>query len=172
MKKVLLSCAVAAIALNACSSYTGTGSVAISKAGTIALIPFVNQSNTPLASENVQTIVGSELASKGVQYISFENENNVDDLKNILDDGYKLKQAKEWLKTQSYNYVISGSVDEWNYKAGLDGEPVVSVTIKVTDATGKVIFTKTGSRSGFGHESLNGAGQKVVSNILDDVKLN
>src|SRR5574344_1460908 len=172
MKKVLLSCAVAAIALNACSSYTGTGSFDISKAGTIALIPFVNQSNTPLASENVQTIVGSELASKGVQYISFENENNVDDLKNILDDGYKLKQAKEWLKTQSYNYVISGSVDEWNYKAGLDGEPVVSVTIEISDANGKVLYKKTGSRSGFGRESLNGAGQDVIEKILSDISYN
>ncbi|MDY6464996.1 MAG: hypothetical protein SPK65_00240, partial [Succinivibrio dextrinosolvens] len=75
----------------------------------------------------------------------------------------------DWLKTVSHNYVISGSVDEWNYKAGLDGEPVVSVTIRIKDINGNVVYEKTGSRSGFGRESLNGAGQKVVENILSDI---
>ena len=47
--------------------------------------------------------------------------------------------------------------------------PVVSVTIRIKDVNGNVVYEKTGSRSGFGRESLNGAGQKVVENILSDI---
>jgi polysaccharide biosynthesis protein PelC len=160
------------LSLNACSSYRGTDKLVISQGSTFALMPFDNQSNTPMAAQNVKNIVSSELVARNLKYVTFENTQEPEDLKSILDDNFEKRQAKEWLNTASYNYVLLGSVDEWNYKAGLDGEPVVSVTIEISDANGKVLYKKTGSRSGFGRESLNGAGQDVIEKILSDISYN
>ncbi|MEI8642045.1 hypothetical protein P4S68_16985 [Pseudoalteromonas sp. Hal099] len=38
----------------------------------------------------------------------------------------------QWLSTQQTDYVLSGSIEEWRYKAGLDGEPVVALTLSLT----------------------------------------
>lgn len=172
MKKLLLTTAASVALLTGCSSYTGTDNMETSKSATFALIPFVNHSNTPLAEQNVKAIVNSVLTQKGAKVVVYENSNETEDLKSLLDENYDRKEALKWLSGISYNYVITGSVDEWDYKAGLDGEPVVSVTIEIKDTDSKSVFVKTGSRSGFGRESLNYSGQVVVSNILDDLKLN
>ena len=165
MRKLTFIILAAIVSLTGCSTYRGSNGITVSNGSTFAVMPFVNQSNTPLAAENV----GSELSAKNISYVAYESADEPKDLKSILDDSYTTRKANEWLKTVSYNYVISGSVDEWNYKSGLDGEPVVSVTVRVKDVNGNVVYEKTGSRSGFGRESLNGAGQKVVENILGDI---
>lgn len=169
MRNLYFTVIAAAVALSGCSTYRGTNGISVTNGSTFAVMPFVNQSNTPLAAENVATIVCSELSAKNINYVAYESADEPKDLKSILDDSYTTRKANEWLKSVSHNYVISGSVDEWNYKAGLDGEPVVSVTVRVKDVNGNVVYEKTGSRSGFGRESLNGAGQKVVENILGDI---
>ncbi len=158
-----------ALALSACSSYRGSDALKVAPGSTFAVVPFVNHSNTPLAAENVAAIVGSELRARHINYIAYDNPEEPQDLKSLLDDSYQSKQAQKWLSNVSYSYVVCGSVDEWNYKAGLDGEPVVGITIRVKDKNGAVVYEKTGSRSGFGRESLNLAGQKVVENILSDI---
>lgn len=172
MKKTVITCALALAVLSGCSTYRGTESVNLSRNATFALIPFVNHSNTPMAGENVKTIVSSELKARGLRAVVFENTAEPQDLKSLLDENFESRQAEEWLKNVSCNYVVTGSVDEWNYKAGLDGEPAVSVTVEIRDENGAVLFQKTGSRSGFGRESLNLAGQKVVEELFDGVKLN
>ncbi|WP_406017631.1 hypothetical protein [Succinivibrio sp.] len=169
MRKLTFIILAAIVSLTGCSTYRGSNGVTVSNGSTFAVMPFVNQSNTPLAAENVGTIICSELSAKNINYVAYESADEPKDLKSILDDSYTTRKANDWLKTVSHNYVISGSVDEWNYKAGLDGEPVVSVTIRIKDVNGNVVYEKTGSRSGFGRESLNGAGQKVVENILSDI---
>lgn len=172
MKKIVLTCALALIALNGCSTYRGTENVSLSSKATFALIPFVNHSNTPMAGDNVKTIVSSELKARNMRAVTFESVDEPQDLKSILDENFERRQAEEWLKNISCNYVITGSVDEWNYKAGLDGEPAVSITVEIRDANGAVLFQKTGSRSGYGRESLNLAGQKVVEKLFDGISLN
>lgn len=172
MKKTLAICAVALAALSGCSTYRGTESVNLSRNATFALVPFVNHSSTPMAGDNVKTIVSSELKARGLRSLVFETVEEPQDLKSLLDENFERRQAEGWLENAVYDYVISGSVDEWNYKAGLDGEPAVSVTVEIADKNGAVLFQKTGSRSGFGRESLNLAGQKVVEKLFDDVNLN
>ncbi len=46
----------------------------------------------------------------------------VNDLSSILDSSAKRKNAKAWLASQNVDYVITGSIEEWHYKSGLDGE--------------------------------------------------
>ncbi|MGN0914811.1 MAG: hypothetical protein ACI4NE_00450 [Succinivibrio sp.] len=169
MKKNLILVAMACIALSACSSYSGSSSLIAGQNDKFVLIPFVNHSNTPMASKNVETIVSSVMKEKGMRYTAYNSENEALDLKDLLDDNFDRKQALEWMKSVEYTYVVTGSVDEWNYKSGLDGEPVVSVTVEIRDRSGAVVYQKTGSRSGFGRESLNTSGQNVISNIFDDI---
>ncbi|SMP08373.1 hypothetical protein SAMN06265339_0616 [Desulfurobacterium pacificum] len=102
-----------------------------------AVVPFTNYSETPLAGSRVAAILYGVLKSKGY---------NVD-LVNGAEKGDLIKEG--------YRCVISGYVNEWRYKVGIDGEPAVSVTYVVKDLkTGKKLASGSLSATEWGNKSL------------------
>lgn len=90
----------------------------------------------------------------------------------LLDDQERLATALDWARRQKLDYVISGSVEEWQYKNGLDGEPAVGISLRVLEpATGRVLWSSSGARAGWSRESLAGAAQKVLGELVDDLRL-
>lgn len=167
MKKVFL--ALSLMALAGCSTYQIPSESTFPANSTFAVMPIANYSNSPLAAEKVEQLISTELFAKNISHIVYKSSEE-DDLQTILDDSKKQQKAEQWLENQNANLVITGSVNEWNYKAGLDGEPVVGLTLEIRNAkSGQVYWKASGNRSGWGRESLNGAGQKVVEKLLDDV---
>lgn len=77
-----------------------------------------------------------------------------------------LKKLFEEAKKRA-NYVIFGSVNEFRYKTGIDGEPVVSITLRVYDTkTERIIYTGTASASGWAYESLGTIAQRILNNLV------
>jgi hypothetical protein len=77
-----------------------------------------------------------------------------------------------WANQQNLRYAVTGSVDEWRYKSGLDGEPAVGITLNIVDLqTQEVIWTSTGARSGWGREGVAMAARTLLSDLLDDLPL-
>jgi hypothetical protein len=67
---------------------------------------------------------------------------------------------------------MTGAVDEWRYKVGVDGEPAVGLVLQVIDlGTGNVVWTATGARSGWSREALSAVGQKLMRDLLGDLSL-
>ena len=67
---------------------------------------------------------------------------------------------------------MSGSVEEWQYKNGLDGEPAVGLSLRVLDArTGQVLWSNSGARAGWSRESLAGSAQKVLNTLIGDLRI-
>lgn len=164
---LLLSC----LALSACSTYQVPDSPTFTISGPWAIMPMENHSNTPLASQKAEQLLATELYVKGVATIQYPATIN-QDLRSILDFSSKQQQAQQWLATQPIEYVISGSIEEWHYKSGLDAEPAVGVTIEVKSAqTGEVYWRASGSRSGWGRESVTGTGQIVIEQLLDGLNI-
>ncbi|MCM0290554.1 hypothetical protein FCG81_18730, partial [Pseudomonas aeruginosa] len=61
---------------------------------------------------------------------------------------------------------------EWQYKNGLDGEPAVGVSLQVLEpASGRVLWSTSGARAGWSRESLAGAAQKVLRELVGDLRL-
>ncbi|MGB0495721.1 MAG: hypothetical protein ACPGJI_05130 [Kangiellaceae bacterium] len=166
------SFALAVVAsLFSCSQYQIADSPSIKKSRTWIIMPLENNSNQPLATEKVEALLDTALFSLGVD-VQMYPKSQVTDLISILDNQSRKLKANEWLVTQEATYVISGSVNEWHYKNGLDGEPAVSITLELIDKTTKnVLWKASGSRSGWGRESLTGAGQIVIEELLDGLDI-
>src|SRR5690606_10564968 len=82
------------------------------------------------------------------------------------------KQALEWAQNSGARYALTGSVQEWRYKVGLDGEPVVGLTLNLIDLSdASVVWSATGSRSGWSRSSLAGVGQTLIKDMLDSISV-
>ena len=170
MKKLII--AIFAMFLACCSSYQISTSPEF-KAGTVwAIMPMTNNSNTPLASEKTEQILHTLLFAQSVEVIQYPTI-KFKDLASILDDSAKQTRAQSWLQSQPVKYVITGSVEEWQYKSGLDGEPAIGISLRILDnQTKKIIWRASGSRAGWGRESLSATGQIVIQELLDGLELN
>lgn len=169
MKKIIL--AITLMMISACSSYQIPESPELSVQQPWALMPMENLSNSPLASKKVEQLLSSQLFARGVSHVLYPQYEKTD-LQSILDDSLEQRKAKEWLVNQNVQYVITGSVDEWNYKSGLDGEPAVGITLEVkSKQTGETLWKASGSRAGWGRESLSGSGLDVIEKLLSGLQL-
>jgi hypothetical protein len=65
-----------------------------------------------------------------------------------------------------------GSVQEWRYKVGIDGEPAVGVTMKVLDlSTGQIVWSVSGAKSGWSRQALSAVAQSLLTEMFDGLPL-
>ena len=57
-----------------------------------------------------------------------------------LADRRNQEAALTWAKTTGAKYAVAGSVDEWRYKVGLDGEPATGISLNVIDLTSGQVY--------------------------------
>jgi polysaccharide biosynthesis protein PelC len=135
-----------------------------------ALLPIANHTETPQAGLRCEAIIESVLRTKGVRQLErYPAELNADTLLEPAERKLA-EQAVAWAKARGARYVISGSVEEWRYKVGVDGEPAVGLALTVTDlTTGGVIYSASGGKSGWSREALSAVAQKLVKDLLADL---
>ena len=67
---------------------------------------------------------------------------------------------------------MSGSVEEWRYKVGVDGEPAVGLSYTVVDLdSGAVVYSAAGGKSGWSREALSAVAQKLARELLSGLQL-
>ena len=162
--------AMVALLASGCSSFSGSDSPEFSSAAQWGLVPLVNYSQAPQAGERSEQILLSVLSAKGLQprVYPLTGQGNMA----LLDDRERLNAGIEWARKQKLDYVISGSVEEWQYKNGLDGEPAVGISLRVIEpASGRVLWSTSGARAGWSRESLAGTAQKVLDEMVVDLRL-
>ena len=166
-----LTIALTLLGLTACATYHVPDSVTLYSNKTWVIMPMQNHSNTVLAAEKVERILRAQLYKKGVNaelYPAMENN----DLASILDTSIKQNHAKDWLLQQNADYIITGSIEEWHYKSGLDGEPAVGISLEIISADKQTVYWRaTGSRSGWGRESVSRTGHIVLETLLDGIDI-
>lgn len=165
-----LTLALAALLAASCTTYTGPGSPSLPRSAQWGLVPMVNYSQTPQAGERSEQILVSSLTRKGLQPRLYPHVPQGELA--LVDDRERLAAALRWARQQRLDYVVSGSVEEWQYKNGLDGEPAVGISLRVIDpASGQVLWSRSGARAGWSRESLSGAAQKVIDSLVDELRL-
>ncbi len=153
-----------------CTTFTEPGGTALPREASWGLVPIVNYSQAPQAGERAEQILLSVLAERGLHPRHYPVEGKSD--LPVLDDRDRLSTALAWARAERLDYVISGSVEEWQYKSGLDGEPAVGVSLQVVEpASGRVVWSNSGARSGWSRESLAGAAQKVLRELAGALRL-
>ncbi len=139
-------------------------------AGRWVLLPVLNYSSEPRAGERSEAMLGTLLHMRGVKKLTlYPNMISADGLPE-LNERKRFDQARQWAKSQGFQYGVTGVINEWRYKSGLDAEPAVGFTLQLINVrTGGVVWSGTAARSGWGRESLSGDAQKVLHQLVDAI---
>ena len=128
------------------------------------VLPFENNTETPLAGIRASKIAEAVLISHGfniTEKIYKQKEYTAEEIKNLL------KKAKE----EGYRYAVLGSVNEWRYKTGIDGEPAVNLTMRIVDLTNnKTVWSGVASKSGMGYSSIGTLAQDLINELADNIE--
>lgn len=161
--KILLFLITIVLLNYSCSTVVNQSSQKIEKKGKLyTVIPFENNTETPLAGLRVASIVEGVATSKGYNlksniYLKEQKEYTYEDINKIIEE----------MKSLDVDYVITGSVNEFRYKTGIDGEPAVSITLKVYDLrNSNMVLVNVGSKTGWSHESITTVAQKLINKLL------
>ncbi len=171
MQRGMKAATVAALAvvLAACGTVRQSGTPPLTSSDQIVLASMANYTETPDAGNSAGSIAANALRAAGVDVRQaplatangsasalFSSSNRAD-----------VERTMTWARSQKARYVLSGAVEEWRYKTGVDGEPVVGVTFELTDVdSGKVVWSATGTKSGFSRSSLSTIATRLIFTTL------
>lgn len=137
----------------------------------IVIGPIANHSDTPLANRQVESMITGLMQTKGFKAIRpFPRKPSCDKLIFCADETQPQQQLIAWARANHASYLLTGSVNEWRYKVGLDGEPVAGVTLLLINVnTGKTVWTSVGSIIGGSRSGLDVVGQRLLVCLLNNI---
>ena len=137
-----------------------------------ALLPFINNTETPYAAERAEAITQALLYAGGLQKVSMAPADQKEE-ELLPDRGIKrYQQGLEWANKQGIRYAVTGTVTEWRYKVGLDGEPVAGMTLMVMELPeGKVLWSGSAGRSGWSRDAVSSVAQQLLQSLVDKMPI-
>lgn len=155
-----------------CATANRTSAPVLEKNVKWALLPMENYTETPQAGFRMEAITETILRIKGAlpleKYPSSLTQGGLFE----PTDAKTVEAAFNWAKQSGARYVVTGAVNEWRYKTGVDGEPAVGVTLKIIDLqTREVIWDAAGARTGWGREAVSAVAQKLLEDLIDGIKV-
>jgi len=131
-----------------------------------ALLPIVNHTQTPQAGLRAEAILESLVRSRGVSKLrKYPSALNSESLFEPVERS-AVDEALKWARGEQAVYALTGTVDEWRYKVGVDGEPAVGITLQLIELpSGNVLWSATGSKTGWSREALSAVAQKLISRL-------
>jgi TolB-like protein len=161
----------ALLLLGGCAVATvSSSSPALGAGERLAVLPFANLTDVPLAARRAQAITVSLLRQQGLREVLSYPRPETDLLS--ASPAPSPRQALQWARRQGARYALGGSVTEWRYKTGVDSEPAVGVVLELRDvADGRVVWSASGARSGWGYQSLAAVGQAQIQALLKGLRV-
>jgi TolB-like protein len=157
----------AALLLGACTSIRETRAPALGAHDAVAIAPIANFTETPAAGGSAAAIAAGVLRANGLTDVRLAPAEGA---ANALFDTAQRDTGERrlaWAREHHVRFVLGGSVEEWRYKAGVDGEPVAGVTFELIDVdSGQVVWTATGTRSGWSRSSLSSVASSLIGSLL------
>ncbi|MGY6156270.1 penicillin-binding protein activator LpoB [Paraburkholderia graminis] len=164
--------AVSALMLGACGSIRQSGSPALAAKDLVAIVSMANFTETPAAGSSAAAIAANTLRANGLTDVRIAP---VDPSANAMFDTAQRDLGEKklaWAREQHVKYVLTGAVEEWRYKVGVDGEPVAGVTFELIDvASGQVVWSATGSKSGWTRSSLSSVASSLIGSLLSPLRV-
>lgn len=167
----LLVFAALAACIAGCTVIDRTPEARLDPGAKWVLLPMANHTETPQAGLRAEAIVETLLRSDGLMQL--ERYPASLDAESLFDPAERKTQEKAlaWAKAQKARYAVGGSVDEWRYKVGVDGEPAVGMAVSVTDLeSGAVVYSASGGKTGWSREALSAVAQKLARELLAGVR--
>jgi hypothetical protein len=136
------------------------------------LLPFGDYGETPQAGERAEELVTSMMRVRWnvdlERYPSTKESAALVD----LDERQRYERALKWARDEGFVYGMSGSVQEWRYRSGAEGEAAVGLTLKVINIkTGRSEWLAAASRSGFGAQTVSGVAEQLVRKMVAQLRV-
>ena len=157
-------------ALAGCSTMDRSSSPNLERNASWVVLPFENHTETPMAGNRAEAIATTILQTKAVGSVKrySSTSGSTDALFAATETAAAGDAALRWAKEQGAAYALTGAVDEWRYKVGVDGEPAVGVALRIIDVnTGATVWSAAGGKSGWSREALSAVGQKLIRSLLN-----
>jgi polysaccharide biosynthesis protein PelC len=137
------------------------------------MLPFVNHSETPQAGERIEAMLSTLLRAKGVPSLDGYSAPKEDESRLMVSDHQRLEESIAWAKSQKFDYAVTGSVEEWRYKAGIDGEPAIGLTVRIVDLakSGTTVWSASGSKTGGSADNASGTALKLLDTMVSELEL-
>ena len=137
-----------------------------------ALLPLANNTDTPQAALSAEAMVEHLLRRRGITTLAHYPAALSRDSLFEPTERKVSEEAQKWARDQGIRFAVTGNVEEWRYKVGIDGEPAVGVTLKVIDLTnGRVVWSASGAKSGWSREALSAVAQALLTDLLGSLQL-
>jgi TolB-like protein len=174
MKSIKIGILLLVAALSSCAVIDRASSgKALERNAKWALLPIVNHTDVPQAGLRAETIAEVLLRSRQIANLHhYPATLNRDSLFEPA-ERKAVSDALGWAREQGVRYAVTGAVDEWHYKVGIDGEPAVGMTLQVIDLKNgdSVVWTAAGSKTGWSRDALSAVAQELIGELLDDIPL-
>lgn len=163
---------IALLGLGACTStqVNTSASPRVDRQAAWSVLPLVNNTSTPYAGARAQRQLGALLGAQGLKRVLIAPDATGSGPLPIANGEKLQKQSLEWANSHDARYALTGSVDEWRYKIGLDGQPAVGFTLHLVDLkTGAAIWSGASSASGNSREGLAVLSQRVLARLIEQM---
>nr|ATZ76380.1 DUF799 superfamily outer membrane lipoprotein PelC [uncultured Acidithrix sp.] len=134
-----------------------------------AVLPFANNTETPVANARAAALAAALLQSDGQRVLGTLPISSR--LQTLLGGDWHrdYNRALTAARADGAGYALGGSVDQWSYRAGINAEPEVSLTLWVVDVpSGAVIWSGVGSAHGgsLGRSGTAAVAQHLIHRLL------
>ncbi len=164
-KKSLVLLSTVLLFLSGCSTHLKKATTQLPSNKSYLIGSFWNYTETPMAGLRASSIVEGVLSEQKIKLRS--QIGGSDEMGQDIPKADFLQQQKASAKASGANYLITGEVQEWRYKTGIDGEPVVSYSIKIIKLKDETIaFNGVGAKSGWGHQSIGEVAQEIAQELI------
>ena len=171
--------AAAALAVLTAVSTAGCGTVVqvhnpspLAKRARWVVLPVTNLADTVQAGERIEALLDPVLREHGVGSLDRYPALKEDEVHLLLSDRARYDSALNWARNQRYDYGVTGTVEEWRYKAGNESEPAVGVTLTVIQlGDNKVVWSASGARVGSSYQNTSGVALSLLATLVDAMTL-
>jgi hypothetical protein len=180
MRSAASSIAAVAFSLFAVSGLGGCGSTlttvqpgeALRGSAHWVMLPVANYSETPQAGERIEEMLDTVLRRNGVQSLDRYPPIKEDDAHLVVSDRQRFEESLAWARTQHFDYAVTGSVEEWRYKSGLDGDPAVGLSVRVLELQSqRVLWSGSGTKTGTSGDNASGTALALLGTLLQQMSL-
>ncbi|WP_341744764.1 hypothetical protein [Azonexus hydrophilus] len=165
IRRILSTLAILAT-LTGCSTINRGPAPNLERGASWAVLPFANHTETPMAGSRAEAIAGAILQRKLLTIVPLPASETSESLFDP-NERARLDAAMKSATEAGVKYALAGSVEEWRYKVGVDGEPVVGVSLRIIDvSTNKILWAGSGGKSGWPREALSAVAQQLLSDLM------
>lgn len=161
-----LTLCLALLVMAGCSVIQTQEGAPVPEDGQFAVLPLINLSQTPQAGDQAASVLAAILRAKGSSNVTLYLPDDRNPL--LYESNERQQMALDSARNEGADYLFTGTVEEWRYKSGLDGEPAVGITLEIRNAAdNRVIWSGTAARTGWGRESVSVAAHKVLDELTE-----